>query len=667
MHTAVPICLTVLLATVAEAVEEGQENANLTKISQVIGLIKEAVGTVPFVGPFVADFEPTLSNVAIAFVLMLLFHFVFRSIFPADKNLPPFYNPGVPIMGGFLSFTSDPLGTIRRAYAKHGDCFTLRMFHKKITFLVGPEAHKTFFKSKGKDYDVELDQAQCYKFMTPLFGKGVVYDAPIKKRKQQFKFLSAALKASGLQKYPETIAKETSTFLKNNWGESGEVDLLQAMQDLTILTASATLLGDEIRHALYEEVSRLYRDLDEGLSHVSVFFPHLPTKAHRRRDKARKEIVSIFSRVIKKRREDIENGVDGAGKQQDLLQRLIDSTYDDGTSLTDDEITGLIIATLFAGQHTTNVSITWAIHFLTHNQKRHGGDLLERFLDEVHSLKETYSDESLWKVLQKMKFGNACIKETIRLHPPLIFLMRAVVQKRINAGRNNYMIPEGHTVMICNAVAMRLAEYFTNPDAYVPDRWMDDKKRREMARYSFVGFGGGTHSCMGESFAYMQIKTILSVVLDEYDMTPVGDFPKDDLAGMVVGPIGPTMMKYRRKTPEERARRNLSGTVSTATTVTSETSAQDIRLDKVKMTDTVSKLPQYTRTEVKRHCHENDMWIIVDDGVYDVTKFLPSHPGGSAALFALAGQDCTTEFYGPQHPDTVPTTLETYRIGVVAD
>jgi hypothetical protein len=30
-----------------------------------------------------------------------------------------------------------------------------------------------------------------------------------------------------------------------------------------------------------------------------------------------------------------------------------------------------------------------------------------------------------------------------------------------------------------------------------------------MARYSFVGFGGGTHSCMGESFAYMQIKTIL--------------------------------------------------------------------------------------------------------------------------------------------------------------
>lgn len=119
--------------------------------------------------------------------------------------------------------------------------------------------------------------------MTPLFGKGVVYDAPLPVRKQQFKFLSGALKAKNLQTYPERIEAETRAFLKvcrlwerarsfgsvlklrvvesllhcvaivllqNNWGNEGEVDLLQAMQDLTILTASATLLGDEIRNAL---------------------------------------------------------------------------------------------------------------------------------------------------------------------------------------------------------------------------------------------------------------------------------------------------------------------------------------------------------------------------------------------------------------------------------
>ena len=125
--------------------------------------------------------------------------------------------------------------------------------------------------------------------------------------------------------------------------------------------------------------------------------------------------------------------------------------------------------------------------------------------------------------------------------------MRAVVKKRIEAGRNKCTIPAGHTVMICTAEAMRLEEVFKNPDKFQPDRWVDDATRRALAKYSFCGFGGGTHSCMGESFAYMQIKTILSVLLNEYEMTPVGDFPKANLAGMVVGPIGPCMMKYKRK------------------------------------------------------------------------------------------------------------------------
>eukprot|EP00750_Incisomonas_marina_P024976 INCI526.2.p1 GENE.INCI526.2~~INCI526.2.p1 ORF type:complete len:571 (+),score=108.50 INCI526.2:65-1714(+) len=439
--------------------------------------VREIVRAVPYAGPFILDFKLTIPNIAIACSAIFILNLLINRIFPGEKNLPPFYSPGIPVFGGFLAFTRDPLGTVARAYEKLGDCFTLRMFHKKITFLVGPEAHLTFFKAVGKDYDVELDQAACYQFMTPLFGKGVVYDAPLPVRKQQFKFLSGALKAKNLQTYPERIEAETRAFLKNNWGNEGEVDLLQAMQDLTILTASATLLGDEIRNALYEEVSRLYRDLDEGLSHVSVFFPHLPTKAHRRRDIARKEIVKIFSSVITQRRKDLASGKKLPEDSKDLLQRLIESQYDDGSHLTDDQITGLIIATLFAGQHTTNVSITWAIHFLAHDQKRKGGDLMERFLDEVNTLKVANEGESLWKTLQKMKFGNACIKETIRLFPPLIFLMRAVVKKRVNAGRNNCTIPAGHTVMICNAVAMRLKEVFEDPDEYVPDRWMDDEKR----------------------------------------------------------------------------------------------------------------------------------------------------------------------------------------------
>lgn len=54
---------------------------------------------------------------------------------------------------------------------------------------------------------------------------------------------------------------------------------------------------------------------------------------------------------------------------KDLLQRLIESKYKDGRYLTDDEITGMIIATLFAGQHTTNVSITWVRFGIARNPR----------------------------------------------------------------------------------------------------------------------------------------------------------------------------------------------------------------------------------------------------------------------------------------------------------
>jgi alkylation response protein AidB-like acyl-CoA dehydrogenase/predicted heme/steroid binding protein len=53
----------------------------------------------------------------------------------------------------------------------------------------------------------------------------------------------------------------------------------------------------------------------------------------------------------------------------------------------------------------------------------------------------------------------------------------------------------------------------------------------------------------------------------------------------------------------------------------------------------------YTLEEVSQHSSENDCWIVVDNVVYDVTKFLKSHPGGKGIILKLAGRDCTSEFY----------------------
>ncbi|GBG33368.1 Long-chain specific acyl-CoA dehydrogenase, mitochondrial [Hondaea fermentalgiana] len=53
-----------------------------------------------------------------------------------------------------------------------------------------------------------------------------------------------------------------------------------------------------------------------------------------------------------------------------------------------------------------------------------------------------------------------------------------------------------------------------------------------------------------------------------------------------------------------------------------------------------------SRAEVKRHNKEEDAWIVINDCVYDVTKFAMLHPGGEKLLLQYAGEDATEDFYG---------------------
>lgn len=94
------------------------------------------------------------------------------------------------------------------------------------------------------------------------------------------------------------------------WGEEGEVDLLEQLSDLIILTASRCLMGKEVREQLFEKVSELFHLLDLGMLPISVMFPYLPIKAHRNRDYGRKELSKIFSKIINNRRASGETETD---------------------------------------------------------------------------------------------------------------------------------------------------------------------------------------------------------------------------------------------------------------------------------------------------------------------------------------------------------------------
>ncbi|XP_031272989.1 nitrate reductase [NAD(P)H]-like [Pistacia vera] len=70
----------------------------------------------------------------------------------------------------------------------------------------------------------------------------------------------------------------------------------------------------------------------------------------------------------------------------------------------------------------------------------------------------------------------------------------------------------------------------------------------------------------------------------------------------------------------------------------------------------------FSMSEVKKHNSADSAWIIVHGHIYDCTRFLKDHPGGTDSILINAGTDCTEEF-DAIHSDKAKKMLEDYRIG----
>ena len=74
-----------------------------------------------------------------------------------------------------------------------------------------------------------------------------------------------------------------------------------------------------------------------------------------------------------------------------------------------------------------------------------------------------------------------------------------------------------------------------------------------------------------------------------------------------------------------------------------------------------------TMEEVSKHNTVEDCWVVIESHVYDISKFVPLHPGGWLNLENMAGKDCTDAFAN-YHPATVyRTLLPAFYVGDVVD
>jgi sterol 14-demethylase len=437
---------------------------------------------------------------------------------PEHRAPPPVASGALPLLGHLLELRRDPLRLMRRVHAECGEIGEVKLAGNRVALLFGAAAQEAFFRAP----DEQLDQAAAYPFMKPIFGPGVVFDATPEQRKQAMR--NQSLRDKFMRGHAEVISAEVERMV-GGWGERGEFDALDFFSELTIYTSSACLIGRDFRDELGPEVVGIFKDLERGTDALAYVNAHLPIPAFRRRNRARRKLVEMLEAVFARR--------DREGREYADLFHVLRKLKDESGArrYSDEVITGMFISMMFAGHHTTSVVASWALLDLLMNP--------EWLRQVVAELDEIYADgrEVSYQALREIPLLECALKETLRLHPPLVILMRKVMSDFHYRG---WTVPEGATVAASPAISNRLPEHFPEPERYAPERYLEGREEDKQS-FAWIPFGAGRHRCVGAA--------IFSILLRryEFELAQPAESYGNDLSKMVVAVRQPCRVRHRRR------------------------------------------------------------------------------------------------------------------------
>jgi sterol 14alpha-demethylase len=448
----------------------------------------------------------------------------------APLREPPRVSGGEGPDGHLEEVQHDPIALMARVRAECGDVGQFKLGPRDVVLLTGADANEFYFRAPEE----QLDQAEAYPFMTPIFGQGVVFDAPPERRREMLH--NQALRDKFMRGHAATIATQVEGMVAQ-WGDEGEIDLLEWFAELTIYTSSACLIGQRFRDELDGRFARLYHDLEQGTDPIAYIDPYAPIESFRRRDAARVALVELVQGIMNRRSATPPPPDSG----QDLLDVLMSIREEDGSDrFSADTITGMFISMMFAGHHTTSGTAAWTLIELL----RHPAEM-EAVNAELDALYADGSEVS-FQALREIPHLESALKEALRLHPPLILLLRVAME---DLAYKDFTISAGKLVGASPSICNRIPEDFPDPDAFVPARYLEGREEDRANPWTYIPFGAGRHRCVGAAFAMMQLKAIFSVLLQgwEFEAAQPLDSYRNDHSKMVVQLEQPCRVRYRRR------------------------------------------------------------------------------------------------------------------------
>ena len=178
--------------------------------------------------------------------------------------------------------------------------------------------------------------------------------------------------------------------------------------------------------------------------------------------------------------------------------------HEDDSPLSKRELRDHLITLLLAGYDTTAVSLAWAFRMIYSHP-----DALEKIRAE---LRDAFpSGEIDADGLEKLSYLDAAIKESLRLHPIVPFVVRRLTRP-FSAG--GILYPAGVILAPSILLAHTRPEEYPEPERFKPERFLDRKPNP----YAWLPFGGGTRRCLGMFFALLEMRVVLATALSRVNL-----------------------------------------------------------------------------------------------------------------------------------------------------
>ncbi|HLZ90123.1 MAG TPA: cytochrome P450 [Candidatus Acidoferrum sp.] len=455
----------------------------------------------------------------------------------AAPALPPTRPPGprgLPVVGTSFMASRDSTRTLLRWARDYGDIVYYHFFDFQVYVLFHPQHVEQVLLGKTGNFV----KGMTSRANPELFGNGLLTsDGDFWRRRR--KLSNPAFHRESLLRYSEITIEEASRMLAR-WKNGETRNVHNDMMNVTLRIVLRSLFGSELGESMrvIEPALEAIMRSSSGF-HSIAFYLGLPTATRARHYRAVAEIDRVVYALIARGREKLKDGEVGA---KDLLTLLLTARDDDGNSMSDKQLRDEVITLLLAGHETTALNLSWTWYLLTQHPEVEAKLLAE--LDTVLGGRMPCADD-----LPSLQYTDRVIRESLRLYPPAWRIFRRTLDP-LQVG--DYLLPAGANIVMSQWVTQRDPRWFSEPDRFAPDRWLEPSAAK-LPRFAFFPFGGGPRVCIGAGFAMMEATLLLAAIAQRYRMRLAPDQRIEPLASITLRPKNGIQVLLEQRLPRSAA------------------------------------------------------------------------------------------------------------------